>query len=309
MKKYCYILSLFLLSFCVPVMAQQDALFSHYMFNGMYINPAYTGSKDFVSTTLIARKQWAGIDGAPFTQIGSIHAPLAEKRIGLGAVIANEKIGITHQTDFYGSYAYHIPFDNGKLSLGLSAGFTYFKSKLSELVYWDQDDPVYETNSISNILPNVGAGIYYYSRKFYAGLSAPQLISYDPEQPLHIETKNVVHKQSRHYYFHSGMIITTAGELKFRPSLMVKYVMNAPIQYDVNLNMLISDIIWIGASYRSGDALIALLEYQVDKKLRIGYSYDMTISGLRKHTSGSHEIIIGYDFGINVLKMKTPRYF
>ena len=242
------------------------------------------------------------------TQIASIHAPLTNKKIGLGAVISNDKIGITNQTDFYGSYAYHIPMHTGKLSLGLNAGFSYFKSNFSELTVWDTDDPVYESNSLSNILPNFGAGVYYYSEKFYAGLSAPQLLRYDPEQPFHVVVEKV-HKLSRHYYLTSGMIIATTGELKFRPSFMLKYAANTPLQYDINMNVLISDIIWVGASYRSNDAIVAIFEYQVDKKLRIGYSYDMTLSEIRKYSTGSHEIIIGYDFGFNVLKMKTPRYF
>ncbi|HMT29569.1 MAG TPA: type IX secretion system membrane protein PorP/SprF [Bacteroidia bacterium] len=287
---------------------QQDPLFSHYMFNGLFINPAYAGSKEFVSTTLIARKQWSGFSGSPSTQIASLHAPLNNKKVGLGAVISNDKIGITNQTDFYASYAYHIPMEVGKLSLGLSGGFSYFKSKFSELTVWDPDDPLYETNSLSNILPNFGAGAYYYSKKFYAGLSVPQILSYDPDQALHIQIDKV-HKVSRHYYFTSGIILPTPGELKFRPSVMLKYTTNAPLQYDVNLNVLISDIIWIGGSYRSSDAVTLLLEYQVDKKLRIGYSYDLTLSEIRSYTSGSHEIVIGYDFGFNVLKMKTPRYF
>lgn len=306
MKRILYLL--LLSGFSVVSNAQQHPLFSHYMFNGLFINPAYAGSKEFVSTTFIARKQWTGFDGAPNSQIASLHAPLNNQKVGLGAVISNDKIGITNQTDFYGSYAYHIPMDNGKLSLGLNGGFSYFKSQFSELTVWDTDDPVYETNSLSNILPNFGAGIYYYSTKFYAGLSVPQLISYDPEQPLHVELEKV-HKVSRHYYLTSGMIIKTAGELKFRPSFLIKYSDNAPIQYDVNLNVLISDIIWVGASYRSSDAITAILEYQVNKKLRVGYSYDYTLSELSNYTSGSHEIVIGYDFGFNVLKMKTPRYF
>jgi type IX secretion system PorP/SprF family membrane protein len=300
--------TLLILFSSITVYGQQDAMFSHYMFNGLYINPAYAGSKEFVSTTLIARKQWSGFEGAPSTQIASLHAPLNDRRVGLGVMISNDKIGITNQTDFYGSYAYHIPTNRGKFSLGLNAGFTYFKSKFSDLTVWDGDDPVYETNSLSNILPNFGAGMYYYSHKFYAGLSAPQMLSYDPDQFFHVEVEKV-HKLSRHYYFTSGMIITTDGELKFRPSFMVKYAQNAPLQYDINLNLLISDIIWIGGSYRSNDAAILILEYQVNKKLRVGYSYDFTLSEIRKHSTGSHELIIGYDFGFNVLKMKTPRYF
>ncbi|OQA11635.1 MAG: hypothetical protein BWY67_00812 [Bacteroidetes bacterium ADurb.Bin397] len=307
MKKKFYIF-IVMAMFAASVNAQQHPLFSHYMFNGLFVNPAYAGSKEFVSTTLIARKQWTGFEGAPSSQIASLHAPLNNQKVGLGAVISNDKIGITSQTDFYGSYAYHIPMNTGKISMGLSGGFSYFKSKFSELTVWDTDDPVYETNSLSNILPNFGAGVYYYSNKFYAGLSVPQLISYDPEQPLHVEVEKV-HKVSRHYYLTSGMIIATAGELKFRPSFLVKYASNAPLQYDLNLNMLISDIIWVGASYRSSDAITAILEYQVNKKLRVGYSYDYTLSEIRSYSSGSHEIVIGYDFGFNVLKMKTPRYF
>jgi len=292
----------------LAVSGQQHPLFSHYMFNGLYINPAYAGSKDFVSTTLIARKQWTGMEGAPSTQIASLHAPLRSKKVGLGIVISNDKIGITNETDVYGSYAYHLPMNNGKLSLGLSGGFSYYKSRFSDLTVWDTDDPVYETNSLSNILPNFGMGMYYYTKKFYAGLSCPQILSYDPDQPFHVKVDKV-HKVSRHYFLTSGAILSTNGELKFRPSFMVKYAANAPIQYDVSVNMLISEIIWVGASYRSNDAIVAILEYQVSKKLRVGYSYDFTTSELKNYSTGSHEIIIGYDFGFNVLKMKTPRYF
>lgn len=308
MRTMKHMFTIFMLLFVTMSYAQQNPLFSHYMFNGLYINPAYAGSKDFVSTTLIARKQWSGFEGSPSTQIASLHAPLNNKKIGLGAVISHDKIGITNQTDFYASYAYHLPLNTGKLSMGLSGGFSHYKSNFSELTVWDNDDPIYQTNSLSNFLPNFGAGVYYYTTKFYAGLSVPQILSYDPEQSFHIEVENV-HKQSRHYYFTSGVILATKGELKFRPSFMLKYTENAPLQYDINLNVLISDIIWIGGSYRSSDAVVLLLEYQVNKKLRVGYSYDMTLSEIRSYSSGSHEIIIGYDFGFNVLKMKTPRYF
>jgi len=288
--------------------AQQHPMFSHYMFNGLYINPAYAGSKEFVSTTFIARKQWTGFEGAPSTQIASLHAPLKRKKIGLGVVISNDKIGITNETDLYGSYAYHIQTNSGILSLGLSAGFSYFRSQFSDLTVWDPDDPVYETNSLSNVLPNFGAGLYYYSQKFYAGLSVPQILSYDEDQAFHIKIDKT-HKVVRHYFLTSGMIVETRGELKLRPSMMIKYTSNTPIQYDLNLNFILSDIIWLGATYRSEDAIVLLAAYQVSKKLRIGYSYDMTLSDIRTYSSGSHEIIVGYDFGFNVLKMKTPRYF
>jgi type IX secretion system PorP/SprF family membrane protein len=105
------------------------------------------------------------------------------------------------------------------------------------------------------------------------------------------------------------MIIATQGELKFRPSFLIKYTANAPVQYDINFNTLISDIIWLGVSYRSEDAVVAIVEYQVNKMFRVGYSYDYTLSEIRNYSSGSHELILGLDFGMNVKKVKTPRYF
>ncbi len=288
--------------------SQQIPVLSQYMFNGLVINPAYAGSKDFMSTALMVRKQWAGYKGAPVTQNASIHGPLKKKNVGLGLMISNDKIGITLQTDVYASYAFHIPLERGKFSLGLQGGFSYFKSNFAELTFWDNNDPVYAVNSLTNLQPNFGFGSYYYSKRFYAGLSIPQLISYDSIQTLNLY-KDKMHHQSRHYYLNSGIIFDGNKDFVIRPSVLLKYVDNAPLQYDINLNILLSNIFWIGASYRSEDAIVAIFEYQVDRKFRIGYSYDMTLSQLKNYSTGSHEIMLGYDFGYNVLKMKTPRYF
>jgi len=287
---------------------QQIPVLSQYMFNGLVINPAYAGSKDFMSSTLMVRRQWAGFDGAPTTQNASVHGPLRRKRVGLGLMISNDKIGITGRTDVFASYAYHLPMRDGKLALGLQGGFSYVKSSFSELSYTDQDDPVYMANSLTNLQPNFGFGTYYYRERFYAGLSAPQLISYDSIQPANVYGQKV-HHLARHYYFHSGIILQGSREFIVRPSVLVKYAQHAPMQVDLNLNFLLSNIFWVGASWRSGDALVAIFEYQINRKLRIGYSYDYTLSRLKNYSSGSHEFMIGYDFGYDVIKMKTPRYF
>lgn len=288
--------------------AQQIPVLSQYMFNGLVINPAYSGSKDFMSATLMVRKQWSGFDGSPSTQNASIHGPLRKKKVGLGLMISNDNIGITNQTDVYASYAYHLPLQRGKLSLGLQGGVSYFKSVFSELNYWDANDPIYLQQSLTNLQPNFGAGAYYYQEKMYAGFSIPQLISYDSIQPVNFY-KETVHHQARHYYLNAGYIFQVNREFIVRPSFLVKYVLHAPVQYDINLNLLLSNIFWVGASYRSGDAIVAIFEYQVNRKLRIGYSFDYTLTRIRNYSSGSHEIMIGYDFGYNILRMKTPRYF
>ncbi len=301
------ILALFLI-ISATAQAQQHPMVSQYMFNGLLLNPAYAGSKDYVSTAALYRKQWVDFKGSPETQTISIHGPLKNRRMGLGFSILNDHIGVTNRTDFMGSYAYHIPTGRGKLALGLQAGATYFRAKLTDLIYWDQDDEVFAADIQSNLLPNAGAGIYYYSRNFYAGLSVPQLLDYDPGKSLSFDIKQVPH-QTRHYFLHTGYVIEASEDFKIKPSVLVKYVPNAPVEVDMNVNFLFNNIFWIGGSYRTNDAVVALVEYQLTRKLRLGYSYDFTLTELKNYSSGSHEIMLGYDFGYDIMKMKTPRYF
>ncbi len=307
MKKYCFIFLLCLVS--LTSLAQQTPLMSHYMFNGLLINPAYAGSKEYVSTTLLYRKQWAGIEGAPVTYNGTVHGLLKKKKFGLGAMLQQDKIGVTRQTDFYGVLAYHLPVGIGKLSVGLQAGISNYSSSVVDLTYWDPGDKVFAYNTFSNLLPNAGFGAYYYRDLFYAGVAAPFLISYDPNESASFETKVPVHRQVRRYFITAGGVIETERDIKLKPSLLIRYEADAKINYDLNLNVLINDIFWIGASYRSDESIIALFEYQISRKFRVGYSYDYTLGPLSNYSSGSHEIMLGYDFGFPVTKMKSPRYF
>lgn len=301
--------SLFILMNASMSYAQQSPVMSHYMFNGLLINPAYAGSKDYVSTTLLYRKQWAGLEGAPNTQAVSIHGPVKSKKLGLGLFLLNDRIGVTGQTDLYGSIAYHLPLSGAKLSFGLQIGMSSYRSDIVNLKIWDPVDKVFNYNVYHNTLPNVGFGMYYYRPLFYMGFSVPGMISYDPEEKFSVKKDTILYRFDRRYYFTTGYVIETERDLKIKPSILLKYEKNSHLQYDINLNVLLYDIFWIGASYRSNDAIVALFEYQVNRKFRIGYSYDYTLSKLRTYESGSHEIMLGYDFGYDVLKMKTPRYF
>jgi type IX secretion system PorP/SprF family membrane protein len=289
--------------------AQQGPLLSHYMFNGLLLNPAYAGSKEYVSSTLLYRKQWAGIEGAPVTNSGSVHGLLKKKKLGLGAILQQDKIGVTKQTDMYAMLAYHLDLGMGKLSVGLQGGVSNFSSEVVKLTYWDPGDKVFEYNTFSSLLPNAGLGAYYYRELFYAGLSAPFLLSYDPNDKGAIRPEIPVHQMVRRYYATVGGVIETESEIKFKPSMLLRYENGSKLQYDLNMNVLINDIFWIGASYRSDESIVALFEYQINRKFRVGYSYDYTLGMLGSYTSGSHELMIGYDFGFPVTKMKSPRYF
>lgn len=288
--------------------AQQFPLLSQYMFNGLVLNPAYAGSKPFTSASIDIRKQWAGFEGSPTTQAATIHGLTDSKKVGLGFMISNDKVGIQNQTDVFGSYAFHISQRRYKFSLGLQAGFSYLRSQISDLKYWQNGDPVYALNTLSNVQPNVGFGAYLYSEMYYAGISAPYLLSYDPLQGGSFELEQS-HHVARHIFFTSGYVISVTEQIKLKPSVLAKYIYASPTQFDLNLNVLLNNIIWVGASYRTNDAIVAIGEYQLTKKLRIGYSFDFTLSEIQKHSAGSHEFMIGYDFGYKLQKVKTPRYF
>jgi len=301
-----------LLPFMQRAVAQQDILVSQYMFNHLLLNPAYAGSQDYMMSSLLYRKQWVNFDGAPVTQVGSVHGPLGLTRFGWGALVSNDKIGVTGRTDVYANGAYHLPLNGDmKLSLGLRAGGGYYSCKNSDLNVWDSGDQVFSADKVSKFLPNVGAGVYLYSRKYYAGLSAPTLISYDPEKSLSVDLSGneFVPRQVQHFFFTAGTIYEINPDVMMKPSFLLKYVGNAPLQADFNLNFLLANMLWVGGSYRTGDAFVGLLEFQVNRKLRIGYSYDFTFSDIKDYSAGSHEFMVGYDFGYDIMKMKTPRYF
>jgi len=307
MKRVALVLVFLVLS-VAPLLAQQNPLYSQYMFNHMVINPAYAGTKPYMSLTGIVRKQWMGFEGSPLTGSVSFHGPMKNRKMGLGVLLNNDHIGIIDQTDLYGNYSYQVGMGKGKLSLGLSGGVSFYSSNVSELVVWDGGDPVYNANSINDVLPNFGAGAYYYSEKFYLGLSTPQLLSYNSNDKLSVK-KQYIHHPSPHYYLTSGFVIETKGLTKIKPSALVRYVKGAPVSFDVNVNVLLNEILWLGVSYRHNDAVVGMVEYQLSRKLRFGYAYEYTTTEMRNVVGSTHEVMLAFDFGYDILKIKNPRYF
>jgi len=294
------------------VNAQQDVLLSQYMFNHLLVNPAYAGSHDYMMATLLYRNQWVKWDNAPTTEVATLHGPLGNTKLGWGAAISHDHEGVTDRTDFYLNLAYHIKVtERLKLGLGLRGGLSYWVRKNSDLIYWDPGDPKFAGDKTSHILPNLGAGLYLYSKRFYAGVSAPEVLSYDPDKALTVnsnELKEIPH-QVRHYFITTGVALPLSPDVVLKPSILVKYTPNTPVEADFNLNVLLANIIWIGGSYRTQDAAVAMVEIQLTRKLRLGYAYDFTLTDVRDYATGSHEIMLAYDFGYDIMKIKTPRYF
>jgi type IX secretion system PorP/SprF family membrane protein len=296
----------------LSALGQQDILVSQYMFNHLLLNPGYAGSKDYMMASLLYRKQWVDFKGAPETQVASVHGPLGLTNLGWGVLLSHDKIGVTDRTDAYLNAAYHLKVGGkSKLSLGLRAGGGYYSYKNSDLVVWDPGDPTFTGDRATRFLPNVGAGLYLYGEKYYAGLSVPTIVAYDPQKSLSVDLSSgeVIPRQVRHYFGTVGTVLELNPDVVLKPSILVKYVDNAPVEADFNLNVLLANVLWVGGSYRTGDSFVGLVELQVSRKLRVGYSYDFTFTEMKNYSQGSHEVMIGYDFGYDIMKMKTPRYF
>jgi type IX secretion system PorP/SprF family membrane protein len=292
--------------------AQQDMMISQYMFNGLFVNPAYAGSHDWTEVTALYRQQWVRFEGAPVSQILSAEGKIAGKNAGWGAILTNDKIGVSFKTDAYGNYAYHMRVsDEGRISLGVRAGLSYYNANLTQLTVWDQNDQVFASNIRNKLMPNAGMGVYYYTRKFFAGLSVPNVLSYDPATFMtlgNVMTGNENYR--RHFYANAGYVFEVNENLHIKPSCLVKYVEGAPVQADLNLNVLFCKNFWIGGSYRSNDGIVTLLEYQHNNNWRLGYAFDYPLTTMRNYSFGSHEIMFAYMFRKKEgLIIKSPRFF
>jgi len=292
--------------------AQYDPMFSQYMNNEMFINPGYAGSRDYISTFALYRNQWVGIDGAPITQTFTIHAPLKSKKIGLGLSLMNEEIGVTKKFSVMGTYAYRLPVSSDAiLSFGLQGGFTSLQENLSKLTPVDgiNIDPLFMQDTPTKLAPKAGFGLYYKKPSYYIGWSIPRLIESSIDPTNNFEVNNEVNLKNWHNYITAGYIFPVSDNVKLKPTIMTKAVYGAPVEWDFNVNALINELIWVGASYRTGDAVALLTSLNISPQFRVGYSYDYTITDIGDHTSGSHEISLGYDFNFKKKGISSIRYF
>jgi type IX secretion system PorP/SprF family membrane protein len=293
--------------------AQYDAMFTQYMFNEMFINPAYAGSKDAMSATLLHRQQWVNFPGRPITTSFSLHGPLMGNKMGLGLSVLNESIGSLNSNLIYASYAYRIKTsENGRLAFGLMGGIENQANKFSSLKVNDNGvtDPQFAQNS-SIIAPNFGTGIYYNTKTFYAGVSIPRLVNNQVKFSTGGAdlTKTSIDVSKFTYYITAGNIFKLNDDLKLKAMGMLKLVQNAPMQMDIGANLLIKDLIWAGLSYRTGSSASVILGIQATKQFLISYSYDYGLNQIQTYSQGSHEIVLNYLFSFKSKKVITPRYF
>lgn len=290
--------------------AQQDPMYTQYMHNQLTINPAYAGSSGMLSAMLLARKQWVGFDNAPESRVVSVNMPLSGYRFGVGASYINDVLGPVKQNSFYADFTYHLPInENAKLGMGLKAGFDMMQIDLNGMKTIDErPDPSFKNDYEDNFIPNFGIGLYYYTPRFYVGLSVPRLLEnkYDDDDT---EKTTSLGYREKHYFLTAGALFDLGYRLKLKPTMLAKVVKDAPASIDVSASLIINDIFWVGAGYRINDSFNFLLHYQLTQQLRVGYAFDLSNSDIRHYNNGTHEIMVAFDFRFKKKRMLTPRYF
>lgn len=289
------------------VNAQQDPLFTQYMYNVLSINPGYAGSRDALSVVGIHRSQWVGIEGAPSTQNITIHSPLKNRDFALGGSFIHDQVGPTSQYGGYMDFAGRVWLsDKARLSLGIKAGFNYLQTDIVGLGI-NSPDPAYNEN-INRLNPNVGFGLYYYTPNFFAGYSIPKFFEnrlYDT--PDGAEESDA--REERHQYFIVGGVIPLGSDVKLQPSAFLRMVNGAPASVDVTANFLFLEKLWVGGFWRYDSNVGMLAAFQLTPQFKLGVAYDYSLNELMEYTSGSFELMLTYDFIFEKGAMKSPRYF
>lgn len=288
----------------LETIAQQEAQFTQYMDNTLFVNPAYAGSNGALNATAIHREQWVGIDGRPRSTTFSLHSPLKYESIGVGLTVVNDVIGPMQQTMFYGDFSYTLKFKNspGKLSFGVKGGLNMLNTRTDQLTVSDPNDPEFVNNIQNSINPNFGAGVYYHAPAWFVGVSTPRILEANYEG-------SVTAKERRHYYLIGGAVFDISRQWKLRPTTSLKVTEGAPLSVDLSAAGIYNEKLWLGLTHRFGDSFGAFVQYQISPQFKAGIAYDQTMTDLASYNVGTYEVLLSYDFYWKDKGVKSPRYF
>jgi len=285
--------------------AQQDAQYTHYMYNTINVNPAYAGSRGVLSIFGLHRTQWVGLDGAPVTNSASANFPISGTNLGAGISFVNDRIGPTSEYIASIDLSYTIrTSETYKLSFGVKGSANIFELDRTKLNPEDNNDPLLQ-NLRNNFSPNIGAGVYLHSDKLYFGVSVPSFF----ETKRFDDNTFAVNKERMNYYIIGGYVFDLSSSLKFKPAFLSKIIEGAPLQLDVSGNFLIYDKFTLGAAWRWDAAMSFMAGFQITDGLYIGYGYDLETTKLRRYNSGSHEIFLRFELFKKQERVVSPRFF
>lgn len=270
-----------------------------YLLNPMLINPSYAGGRSALSASLIYRNQWLGMEGAPETGTFSIDAPFLSKRVGVGLIFITEKFGVTREKQIITNYAFRLHLGQGLLSMGLGADIVITNSAWSDLIVNDPGDEQYLVDSRTLVVPDFRFGLYYTYKDYFAGFSIPKLLSYsfDFNKNKYVLNNNI---NQYNYLLTTGYTFSLSKKVTLSPSALLSYLPSEGFSYHINAQVGYADRFWLGASYRSSKAVAGLFHFKINNQLGVAYAYTYNLSSLGKYNTGSHEIMVRYEFHYKV---------
>ena len=294
MKKVISLISC--LVFVTPFMAQHSTLTSNYLFNLFAINPAYAGNKKALDATVFYRKQWVGLNGAPERYGAMAHLEVKPKNFGVGLQVENEKIALFSDTKFVSAFSYKLKIDRlNFISFALSPGFKRTVTNWNKLITTQSGDATFIDYLLTQNTFLTGVGAFFSNKKFYAGISTPDLIVLSTSKPVE-------------YDFIAGYVYKVNDVFSLKPSTLIRGIKNSPTQFDVSVTAYLQNTFGIGLSYRNKESIIVFGELLATKQFKLGYAFDYNTGALKKFNSGSHEIMINYFFG-KTTNAPSPRFF
>lgn len=293
--------------------AQQDPQYTQYMYNTQVVNPAYAGSRDALSFGLLYRTQWVGFEGAPKTGTFTVNTPIGSlDNMGLGLSIVRDELGPAIESNVNIDYSYTInTSSDAELSFGLKAGLDLLDVDFTKLNIFDPGDPRFQNNVDNKLQPQIGAGVYFNTDKYYVGLSVPNFLNtkHFDEGSLQNVTKETIAAERLHYFLIAGYVFDVSDNLKFKPATLVKAVSGSPLQWDVSANFLINEKFTVGAAYRWSAAMSALVGFQASDQIFIGFGYDYQTTDIEDYSDGSYEVMLRFDVFKKPERVLTPRFF
>jgi type IX secretion system PorP/SprF family membrane protein len=308
-KIYKYFLFAILATGALKSEAQLDPMFTQYMFNIQSVNPAYAGMWEKVGFTSIVRRNYAGIDRAPLTQLISFHTPVKNEFVGLGLTIINDNIGRETRLSIFGDYSYKILLDqNLYLRLGLKFGFMNYNNRLNQyILYPDNEfDPAFQGEVNNKFMPNFGVGAFLYNDNFYVSLSIPKLIQNDFMANVNNFSSLA---EAQHIYLTGGYVFGMQNNIKFKPSALMRYTIGLPLELDIAGTFNFKERFELGAMFRTGNSIGFIAQWIFNKKLRVGYAVDIPITQIFNYQYGCHEVMVSYDIDFYGRSYVRSRFF
>jgi type IX secretion system PorP/SprF family membrane protein len=303
--------------------AQQDAQFSQYMFNGIYINPAYAGYKEQLNVSAFYRNQWTGVEGAPRTTSVAVDAIANDGRVGLALQLSDDELGAQRNFAGYANYAYRMKMNaDGTSTLALGLGVGVVQLGINGALLNPNDPEMYQPVGMqTSTVPDARVGVYFSDDHFYAGLSADNLVS----QYLDKDRYQFIPQPKPNFYLTAGLLVPLSEDIQLKPSFLLKDDRAGPTTLDLDVFIIMGDKLWIGGAYRAGvklynkpylqndlqsqNAAVAAIQICATSDIRIGYAYDFSIGPLQGYSGGTHELSISYTIPRRNDRMFTPRYF